>query len=380
MKLKVKNIYFFSVPFGRSISNLNINLSRHVVVTISNGSKEGIGEGVLYRGTSLNAIFLYKEIFKPFIEDNKFISLESARNEIFKELAHINPGITSAFDLALWDLEAKVKNMSLHQLLKATKNKLFITEEMFLDNLNREHLSEINKHGTRHLKIKIEQETINNWQNINQVLNNFRGEVRTDANRAFSLKDFSKFRLVLRKLKINEIEEPLKENDIMKLEDKSGIILDESVLSLDDLKKYLKNGFKMFNLKFSRLGGITACRKYQKEIEKWGGQIVIGCSEELGIATHAQLVFAASITSLHSIEGLGSERLKFDIIKKPYSIKNGKVSLNSKVKFSEKRLIDASRKFHFPVSVNAKLSPAFVLFEIRENIKGKLKNLWLRVN
>ena len=379
IKLDIKKIYFFSVPLNRRISNLNINLSRHVICAIGDGKHTGNGEGVIYRGTTLSAIRFYKSKILPFIRLHNFKNLSEARTILSDKFAEKNSGIICALDLALWDLEAKSKNKSLKEILKSRKNRIEITEEIFMDQLNLENLNRVRKNGTKFIKIKIGKEILFDYKNIKKILSKFDFRIRADANQYFIPKDLPKLERIFSELKIRELEEPVRRHHIAKVKNKNKIILDESIMSKADLTRALSRGYGIYNIKISRLGGLTRSLDFIKEIEKRGKKIVIGCSEELGIATYALLCLASSVKNLHSTEGLGSDRLKFDIVSPGFNIKNGMVDIPANINFREAKLRFASKKFGFKISEDAKVSWDFLLYELKQDILGKFKNLWIKV-
>ena len=379
MKIKLVNSYFFSIPFNRRISNLNINLSRHVILKITDGRKEGLGEGVLYKSTTINAARFLKNEVLSYLEKNEFKNIKDAKNKINNKYAHKNSGVVCALDLALWDLESKVTNKSIVELLGGKLKSTEITEELFKDEFNKLNINKINRNGTKSLKIKIGKELLKDFKYINLLKNYFNGHIRVDANQIYTFKQYKLISSLLSKIGIWEFEEPVSKSDLSKLDHKENIVLDESYEAISDLKKYLKIGFQIFNVKIAKAGGISGALRFIKIIEKSNARIILGSNEELGIASFSMFSLANSIRNLHSIEGLGSERLGFDVIKNRIKINGGKIIFPINIEFSEKRLILASRKFNFKILKDEKLSLDFLIFEIYQDILGKIKNLWIRI-
>ena len=351
-----------------------------MICIISNGKNTGIGEGVLYKGTTLSAIKLYKREIIPLFQKTEFKNPSEAKKMLSMKFSEKNSGLVCAIDMALWNLESNIKKVSLRELLKGKRTEVQITEELFMDQITSKNISDIVKNGTIKIKIKIGKNSIKDCENIKKTLQKFNLQIRADANQCFEPKDLKLIRNFCKELKIDEIEEPMPKKYHTQLNNRKNVILDESIISLSDLKKALSLGFGIYNVKLSRLGGLTRSLKFIKEIEKRGKKIIIGCSEELGIATHALLCLSSSVKNLHSTEGLGSERLKFDLIEPEFKIKSGMLTIPDHIHFSEKKLIAAAKKYKFKISKDGKISPEFFIYETKQDIIGKAKNLWLRLN
>lgn len=350
-----------------------------MVAIITDGKTEGFGEGVLYKSTTLSAIRFYKKEIHPYLEKKAFENIKQAREIISRNFSLRNPGLVCAIDLALWDLEAKQKNMTLFKLLGSSAKNIEITEELFMDQFDNESIQKIINRGTKNLKVKVGKDFVQKGEKLKNLIKKINLRIRGDANRFFTMQEYSNLQKIFSDLKIHEIEEPVQKKYLPKIKNKDNIILDESIMDENDLDRTIKMGFKIFNIKLARIGGITKSLEFIKKIESKNLKTIIGSSEELGIASFGIFSLASSTKNLHSVEGLGSQRLKFDIIEPEFAIEKGKVRIPNSIYFKETKLMDAARKFKFKVSINGQITFGFLLYEISQDIIGKFKNLWIRI-
>jgi len=334
MKINFKNFYLFSVPVNFDIAWLKILFSNHLIIQLEHEGKIGIGEGVLYKTSSLKALNLVLKEFEEFFQQEEFTSFRKAREKLLKAFSS-NPGLTCAFDLALWDLEGRIKKKPVYQLLgKEKTNKVPISEQIFIPKNKIDLIRQVKKildHKTKIVKLKAGRNLKNDLVNIQLIkeISRDKLEIQLDLNQALNFEQAVVFGRKVKKMGILAWEEPISFknfNELNKLRKKVKlpIILDESIKNIDDLRQGLgKRAFDILNVKISRLGGLTNSLQLIKLAQKNGVKIEIGCSEELGIAASAQMHLAGNLRGLRTMEALGSQRLGFDLIKEKQGIRNG---------------------------------------------------------
>jgi len=380
IKIDFKNFYLFSVPVDFDIAWLKILFSNHLVVRLEYGGKEGIGEGVLYKTSSLKALDLLVKEFEEFFQQEEFTSFTKAREKLLEAFS-LNPGLVCAFDLALWDLEGKIKKKPVYQLLarkKLTRNKVVAAEQIFIPPNKIYLIRQVKKildHKTRLIKLKTGRNLKDDFDNI-QLIKGITGdevEIQVDLNQGLNFNQAVLFGKKLKTLGVTAWEEPIRFKDFSQLKKlkrrvKLPLILDESIQSIDDLKQAVKKRtFEILNVKINRLGGLTNSLRLIKLCRKHRVEIQIGCNEELGIGTSAQIHLANSLRNLRAMEALGSQRLKLDLIKENQEIRGGflKAAVNRPglgVNLNLHRLRRTGRRFKFPIITKTEAEAPFIFY------------------
>jgi L-alanine-DL-glutamate epimerase-like enolase superfamily enzyme len=127
-------------------------------------------------------------------------------------------------------------------------------------------------------------------------------------------------------------EEPLRESWASLREFRESVrlpvMLDESILSLDDLRQAIEaKAIDSLNIKLTRVGGLSQALAYSQLCQEAGVAVSLGCNEDLGPGMAAILHIAAAVPDLYSMEGLGNLRLGVDLITERMAIEKGVVSL-----------------------------------------------------
>lgn len=389
IKIKFKNFYLFSVPVDFDLGPLKILFSNHLVVQLECGGKKGIGEGVLYQTSLPEAVMLLKNDLSLFFKQ-EFLSFKKAKEKLNKKFFHC-PGICCAFDLALWDLEGKIKRRPVYELIGSKKrNRVEAIEQLFIPQNKISLIKELNKiisRKTKNIKLKTGRNLNRDLENISLIQYAVERKLglQVDLNQSLNLNQAISFGKKLKSLRVDAWEEPIKGdfNQLKKLKMKARIplILDESILNRDDLEKAIKcRVIDILNVKFSRLGGLTPSLQLIKLAQKHKVQVEIGCSEELGLGTQAQMHLACYLKQIRGVEGLGSSRLELDLIKDSHKIQNGFLKAPLKkpgwgIKFSPRCLKAAGLKKNFQVW-EKKFNPDFNFYfrYTQKRLKSKLIN------
>lgn len=321
----MEGYHLLSVPVDFRIALSRILFSHHVFVQLSEGRHTGTGEGILYRATPYQAACLLRH------------SQADNWTEQIRHWATISPAVAYAMDTAWWDLRGHNEGKPLSTMLGGAKRcQVDVTEQVFIHDWNtaEAELDTILAHGTRRLKIKI---GVNPTADLGAVrhVRAFVGpniELRVDANHAYSFDDSKLLYHHLADLGILAFEEPLHLRDwprLRALREHLGIpiILDESILSLDDLRAAIAGqALDVLNVKLTRVGGITLAHEYIALCQQHGIGVVIGCAEDLGIGTAAIVHLATSLDNCH-IEGIGPLRLGFDVVTPDWTVQNGTLQI-----------------------------------------------------
>jgi len=396
MKIDFSQFYLFSVPVNFNLSWLKILSSNHLVVRLKSRNsrgreKEGWGEGVLYQTPCLRCLELLSRELEEFF-DQEFTNCRQAREKLSQKFSRF-PGLICAFDLALWDLEAKLKGEPVWRLWgKRKREEVLAAEQIFIPR-SREDLinqtEEILARGTKIIKLKAGRNPETDLENIKQIrrIAGKKIKIQLDFNQSLSFNQAIWFARQLDSELITAWEEPIKFEQFDQLnklrrKTKIPIILDESIKKEEKLIEAIKEkAIDILNIKIARLGGITASLQFIKLAQKAGLEIEIGCNEELGIATQAQLHLAYFLRKLRVMEALGSQRLGFDIIKEKVEIDKGYFRKLLRrpgwgVKFIPQKLWGTAGRLRFPVLT--KDSPefpfGFYLHCFRNRLENKFQN------
>lgn len=197
--------------------------------------------------------------------------------------------------------------------------------------------------------------------------------LRVDINHAYTFEQAVSIGKELEKLNVLALEEPLPTQDwhnLRRLKEAVHIpiMLDESILSLADLREAIKFGaIDILNFKLTRMGGLTSALEYADVCQRHGVKISIGCSEDLGPGMASILHYASIVDDLYSTEGVGPMRLGFDIVNEEFKLVDGSLTVPEGnglgVTFNEHKLREAARKKGFVIGEVDKPSAAFILRE-----------------
>lgn len=230
---------------------------------------------------------LYKRLSRP--------------EEVIKMLQPIkgNHMAKAALDLASWDLFAKRKNRPLWQLFQGVRQQIDagIVATGPFDDCMIKQLENAVTQGYKRVKIKIDAET--DVEKLTTMISQYPSlQFFADANGIFSwlgieaLRNFDNAGLTL-------IEQPFQEDDWAFYQEASHILktpiaLDESIRSVDDVKRMIDLGAgQIIVLKPGRVGGISASLQIHELAQKHRIPIWIGGMIELGISKAHNLALAS---------------------------------------------------------------------------------------
>jgi O-succinylbenzoate synthase len=259
-ELRMQLLYPFETSFGVTKER------RIVLIKVLDGEHAGYGEVTAGEGpfysheTSETAWHILRDFIVPNAVGRE---IESAGD--FAPIAYGIRGHNMAkggLETALWDLEARIRNVPLWKLLGGKREHIdcgvSIGIQPSIDRLLEKVDTEV-KAGYRRIKIKIKP----GWdlEVIRQVREAF-PEIRLmgDANSAYTLDDIDLFRK-MDKYGVMMFEQPLHYEDLIDHAElqrhiETPICLDESIHSADDARKAIKIGAcRIINIKLGRVGG-----------------------------------------------------------------------------------------------------------------------------
>ena len=287
-ELRMRLLHPFETSFGAT-------QDRHVVIIkVSDGTRAGYGEVTAAEGpfysyeTWETAWHVLRDYIIPSVV-GKDIDVAGRFGEFVRGLRG-HAMAKGGLETALWDLEAKVKNIPLWKMLGGTRERIdcgvSIGIQPSIDKLLAKIATEVDA-GYRRIKIKIKP----GWDV--EVVREVRGAfpkilLMGDANSAYTLADVDMFKK-MDKFNLMMFEQPLHYEDIidhaeLQKQIETPICLDESIHSADDARKAIKIGAcKIINVKLGRLGGHREVRAVHDVCRDNGVPVWCGGMLESGI-------------------------------------------------------------------------------------------------
>jgi len=263
-----------------------------------------------------------------------FQSLEQLKNwiEMQKLCIGRNPAAWCAIELALLDLMAKERHISVETLLGLSK---LLPYYQYSAVLGDNTIDRFSTHFLRYqalqftdYKIKLSGDFDNDQEKIRMIRESSPAttRIRADANNLWNNVSEACDYLSALQYPLFAIEEPLVTKDIKQLS-KLGhklslpIILDESFLNSEDLEQIKNIDFKncILNLRLSKLGGLCRSLSIAKRARELRLPVIVGAHVgETSLLTRAGLTLATAVSgNLFAIEGaFGTHLLKYDICPK----------------------------------------------------------------
>ena len=287
-QLRMRLLQPFETSFGAT-------QDRHVVlVRVTDGTHAGYGEVTAAEGpfysyeTWKTAWHILRDYIVPGIA-GKDIGLAGNFGSVVRRIRGHNMA-KAGVETALWDLEAKIRNVPLWKMLGGTRERIdcgvSIGIQPSMDKLLEKIDTEV-KAGYRRIKIKIKP----GWdvEVIRQVREAFpKIPLMGDANSAYTLADAGVFKK-MDNYEVMMFEQPLHHEDIidhaeLQRQIQTPLCLDESIHSADDARKAIQIGAcKVINIKLGRVGGYTEARAVHDICRDHGIPVWCGGMLESGV-------------------------------------------------------------------------------------------------
>jgi L-alanine-DL-glutamate epimerase-like enolase superfamily enzyme len=259
-----------------------------VVVELRAGGVRGRGEAVPYAR--------YGESVEGVIESIKAIADEISRGLDRTGLQHaLPPGAArNALDLALWDLEAKERNIPVWQLAGIAPPRPVVTAyTLSLDTPERMGASAAAHRHRPILKLKL-----TGTGDVDRVravrLAAPQAKLIVDANEGWSIDQVTSFAPLLVELSVALIEQPLasgSDDALATVPHAVPLCADESCHTTADLKR-LVGLYECVNIKLDKAGGLTEAMQLLKSAQTLGFKIMVGCMVASSLAMAPALLLA----------------------------------------------------------------------------------------
>lgn len=285
--------YTYELPFEYPFEISGKRVKTHqptLVVVLELGNFYGVGEAtaISYYNVTIDSMVEEIEKNKKMIEKFAFIQPERYWHYLHHLIPN-SPFLTSALDIAAWDLYGKMQKENLYKLWNTEFNNLPYTNYTIgLDSIEN-MIKKVKANPWNIYKIKLGVE--NDIEIIENIRKHTNAIIRIDVNGAWQTQEAIEKIKILKSFNIELIEQPLaKDNwDGMKvLYNESAIPLfaDESCVYEEDVQKCL-NHFHGINIKFAKCSGITPAIRMIEEAKKIGLKVMMGSMNESSIGTAA---------------------------------------------------------------------------------------------
>jgi L-Ala-D/L-Glu epimerase len=244
-----------------------------------------------------------------------------------------------ALDIALCEVRAKAKALSLFEATKGKQEKIrasFILGISDLETMVQEARA-IFEAGVSVFKIKIGRDAKHDEEIVRTLQSEFAGTdviLYADANEGLSVDNAARNLERLAKLGLAYVEEPLpvhliKARAALKRENILPIIADDSCFTLNDLERELDfDTFDILNIKTARTGFTESERMLELAISH-NKCVMIGSQAGSGLGTFHAAVFASKDGVTHPSELSFTLKLLEDVLERPIQFKDGHVGLES---------------------------------------------------
>jgi O-succinylbenzoate synthase len=308
IRVEMPLVYPFRTAFG------DIHTIESVLVQLTCDGISGWGESACWGSPAYSSecssaqFIISKDHIAPVLIGQDVAS----GNDLQDRLKHIkgNYFAKAAFDLAWWDLHAKIQEKPLWKLLGGVSDSIAVGADFGVMESVGNLLKLINKamiQGYTRVKLKYRP----GWEldMLKQVRNAFPDlPIHIDCNSCYSLADIEMFK-ELDRYKLVMIEQPLAHDDLidhatLQKELQTPICLDESIVSAEKVRKAIQIGAcKWVNIKLGRVGGITNALEINRictesNIPCWVGGMLesaIGSSHNLAFATLRNIKYPSDI-------------------------------------------------------------------------------------
>lgn len=313
MKISHVDIYRFSIPMEPfEIATGIMTFAQNVFIRVhTNSGHYGVGEcsafPMIVGETQDTCLSMAKDFSKDW--KGKDASDIPARIQDLHNVAAHNNTIKSAFDMALYDLAAKVADQPLYKFLGGEKR--VVETDMTIGIGTADQMSKLalkyQDEGATILKIKLGKKPEDDLDRIRKIRGAVRKDmiIRIDANQGW---DFNGAKLCLNEMKYLNIEfceQPMRtwfDDRLPELREQTvvKIMADESCYNHHDARRLINSkSCDYLNIKLAKSGGINEGLKIYKIASEAGIPCMIGSMLETRIALSANLHFAYACKNIN---------------------------------------------------------------------------------
>lgn len=318
MKIQEIEIYRLSIPMEPFvIATGTMDYAQNTFIKIiTDTDLYGVGECSAFPmivGETQNTCIAVAQDFAKIWKGKDPLAIEDRLAELHLYIAG-NATIKSAFDMALYDLNAKAAGLPLYKFLKGERRE--IITDITLGIATAEEMAEkalrLKEGGAFALKVKLgkkPQDDIARIKAIRQAVG-FDIPIRVDANQGWSFEGAVEALQGLEPYKIQFCEQPMRTyNDHLLPELRTRTIVpimaDESVYNHHDAERLCKaDACDYINIKFSKSSGIYEALKIQSVAAEYNIPCMIGgmLESRLALAAKVHFVYAAPNVKFYDLD------------------------------------------------------------------------------
>lgn len=258
-----------------------------VSVKVSKDSFTGYGECVPYKR--------YNETVKSVID--QITNLNQVNNRYDLEQNLPSGAARNALDCAFWDLEAKLNNTSVADLINLSISPVITSFTLSLDTSEKMgQEAQLNSHLPI-LKIKLGggNEDLERIKSVRKFAP--QSDIIVDANEGWSLDEYNYLMPHFVEAKIKMIEQPFpsqSDGELKNINRPIPICADESCHDTSSLEKCIGK-YDVINIKLDKTGGLTEALKLKKNAELHNFDIMVGCMVGSSLAMAPAIYVAQNV-------------------------------------------------------------------------------------
>ena len=258
-----------------------------VSVKVSKDGFTGYGECVPYKR--------YNETVKSVIDQITNLNQVNNRYELEQNLP--SGAARNALDCAFWDLEAKLNNTSVADLINLSISPVITSFTLSLDTSEKMgQEAQLNSHLPI-LKIKLGggNEDLERIKSVRKFAP--QSDIIVDANEGWSLDEYNYLMPHFVEAKIKMIEQPFPsqyDGELKNINRPIPICADESCHDTSSLEKCIGK-YDVINIKLDKTGGLTEALKLKKNAELRNFDIMVGCMVGSSLAMAPAIYVAQNV-------------------------------------------------------------------------------------
>lgn len=308
MHISKIDVYKLSIPMEPfKIATGTMDYAQNIFIRVhTNKGEYGVGECSAFPmivGETQNTAFEVAKDFAKIWKDKNPLEIDDRIGELNAYIAR-NSTIKSAFDMALYDLNAKIKKQPLYIFLGGEPRDVVTDITLGIDTPEKmgEKAKALVEDGATILKVKLGEEVKEDVKRIAEIRKSIGNaiRIRIDANQGWTFEEAKETLQYLESYNIEFCEQPMRTYNDHRLPALRSltsipIMADESVYDHHDaLRLCENNACDYINIKLSKSGGIHEALKIYKVAQDFDMPCMIGgmLESRLGLAAKLHMAYA----------------------------------------------------------------------------------------